>query len=240
MQQYLFSDIGKRREKKIILLSILGTLIAMSVVFIVTFWKSGYYDLTTWISEMGYYMLAMFAIGIITSLVCYKYIMSMIESFVITLTDNSITREVKFMRTRTIQYEDIVQISSTRKGVLVVSGKDSVGTIMVSPYIANYAELKNRLNDISPITAYVAKPGQWFLIVLFYIFIACGLYYQFGQNETLLLAAQVLTAASLTTVFIYLQVSKRFNKRTKKIAWYVLLFMALGFAVNIINWIKSF
>jgi hypothetical protein len=151
----------------------------------------------------------------------------LVNSYKLTITDNSIIREQFNTDTISLKFNEIKAILKNKNGSFIIRGKNISNTIGVYAQIENYVEVEKALEKISPI---VIKDKVPFLekyrsfVGLFTIALMVCVYAV--DNKIIVAIAGSTLVALMIWSFIKIRTNKNIDKKTKKGAWLILIVLA--------------
>ena len=149
----------------------------------------------------------------------------MLKSFLLTVTDNSLIRELKDTPALEIAFKDINQIIRKNDNSFVIKGRTPQDVIIIPSYIENYASLEKSIYSIGPITntTYNQVPIMLGLVILGII---SGFVFTSKSvtNKVLIATSGFTITFLLILFFIKVQKNKNFDKRTRRSRYLAILF----------------
>ena len=152
---------------------------------------------------------------------------SLFESYVLTITNNLITREQFNMPTVSIYFNEVKEIVKNKNGSFTIRGKDPADMIAIPSQVDNYTQLETTLQNIKPIEAkgkvsvlerYQGLTGLFVLALMFCVYTV---------NNKIIVA---LTGTTLVVLmiwsFIKIRANKNIDSKTKRSLWWVLVVLA--------------
>lgn len=134
--------------------------------------------------------------------------MQMLDSYRLTISDQTITREQATLPDMVIERDDIKYITKTRKGVFVIQGKN-FERIYIPSQIENYEQLERSLKEIKPVESHADKQLNrkllWILISIAAIIIITAF---ITLHTILLYLAVTLIIGYFAWAYIYMIKSK--------------------------------
>jgi len=164
------------------------------------------------------------AIGVsILHFVKTKKQIKIFESFLLTISDTSIIRELKNAPAIEIAFKDINQIIRTNDGSFKIKGSTPNDIIFIPSYIENYGSMEKLLYKIGPITnnKYNPLPIMLGLVMLFPIslFIFASV-----LNKILIAISGFIIIFILILFIIKVQKNKNIDKGTRRSKYLAILF----------------
>ncbi len=149
------------------------------------------------------------------------------NSYVLSITDNMITREQQHTQTISLYLNEIVEIVKQVDGSFTVKGKDPEDLIGIPAQIENYLQLEAVLQNIQPIASPKKLPiWQRYpsLVGLLVVVLMAGVFT--SNNKIIVLLTGTPLVALLVWSYKAIQSSKNVDDRTKKSSRWVLLVLA--------------
>jgi hypothetical protein len=160
----------------------------------------------------------------------------LLESYTLTLTDNSITREQLDTPAISIDFNEISEISKEGNGNLRIRGKNKADLIIVHSQIENYSMLEEALTRFQPITA---KPGDPFIRAIrpFLSLVTVGLmvWFYISDNKVIVAVTGTLLSLILLSSLFFVLRSKNVDRRTKWSSLIVIIVLASVIGVMIMK-----
>jgi hypothetical protein len=152
----------------------------------------------------------------------------LLESYLLTIDGNVITREQLNTEEITIYFHEVKEIVRGNQGSLAIKGFDKTEIIYVPIHIERYGELEALLGEIKPITAPSTSASllQKLSPLLSLVGIALMLTVYMASNKIVVGIAGTLCIALLCYSIYEVRRSKNIDKRTKNRIWIVLIVMA--------------
>ena len=176
-------------------------------------------------------MFTIFSIVIVLVIVCLvsftraiKSQKQLLESYALTITENSITRYQFNFPTISLYHTEVQEILKTSKNGFIIKGKTAEDIIYVPPQIDNRDDVETRLNQIKPITVYRSKNvfETYPLIgLLLMLVLLAGVYG--STNKIVGTVCGVPLIAYLVWSFFKIRRSKNVDNKTKRLAWVLLI-----------------
>jgi len=150
----------------------------------------------------------------------------LLESYVLTFENNTITRQQVNIPTITIDFSDIAQILKSTNGTFTIKSKNPRDIIGVPVQIENYNELEHLLNDIMLITEKRETFIEKYRIILSILFFGVFMTVNVVQNKFIVAAAGIVSIAILIWSLLEIQRNKNIDNKTKRNNWVVLIVVA--------------
>jgi len=152
---------------------------------------------------------------------------ALFESYILTLTNNLVTREQLNTPTILIYFNDIKEITKSRNGSFTIKGRNTTDLIIVPCQIDNYDQLENALTQIRVITG---KSSDSFLqknrILATLLTTGLMLSVYIATNKIIVAVSGILFIGLMTWSFVEVQRSKNIDSKTKRNMWFVLVVVA--------------
>ncbi|NMH28887.1 hypothetical protein [Flavobacterium silvaticum] len=147
----------------------------------------------------------------------------MIDSFVLTIDDQSIRREQFNMPGVSIPRKDISKITTYANGSLSITGKSGLKIFIIPSLITDHERLEKVLNDIHPITPPNPKNGFDKLIPLLPVFAIILFFIQaLSPNKFIVITTGIMLLGILGYGFYAIRTSKNISYRIKRKIWWLL------------------
>lgn len=218
-----FVKLRKQTLKRAIIIS----LIAMTAALIITHQTEKNEDLIA----------QLFSIAVIIGIIIFAILKAIktqediYNSFVLTLTDTNISSFQKNLGVATIPFENITQISENKHG-LTIKGNNKSVTMIISPSIENYDEIKNHLQCIHSIIPQVSQNIFDKNPILSSAFLLCIMIAVFTSNNKITVG---ICGTVLLVVMIFclykIQTSNLIGRDVKIKSWWLLVVIASVIAI---------
>ena len=160
---------------------------------------------------------------------------ALFASYILTISDNLITREQFNTPTISIYFNDIKEIIKSSKGAIVINGKDREDQIIILPQIENYAQLEETLNQIKPITTKTTTPFiQKYQILVSLFTVGLMLCFYTTTNKIVTVATGTALAVFLSWSLFKIRKNQNIDNKTKRSFWLVLVVITAVIARMII------
>jgi len=201
---------GLRKTLLIRLLFMAG--IVITIVFIVPMVLSGEtgFSLSTGITLilLSIILAVVYKLGL-------KRMKGMLSTYKLTITEDTVTREIKDMPTLSIPVSEIQKISRNADGSYTIAGKSALNAIGIPPLVERRAELELMLEAIKPMTV-KTNTSIWLRYQYFIIVLVLGAMYGTYMVENRFLAT-ILGVAFLAVMGYSWFVQQRSKNVTKRI-----------------------
>jgi len=158
------------------------------------------------------------------------------ESYQLTLTNNTITREQFNTPTISIYFNDVKEIVKNKNGSFIIKGKDRIDLIAIPTQIENYSELEKTLTQIKPVETKSSKPFfQKYSLVITLLTLALMLCVYTITNKIIVALSGTILVAILSSSFYEVRRSKNIDAKTKSSMWWVLIVLASIICVMIMK-----
>ena len=150
-----------------------------------------------------------------------------LSSYTLTISDEGITREQFNTPPLFISFMEIKEIVKTKKGGFIIKGLTRTDVIYVSYFIENQQVLEERLQAMAPITTKSVDPVYRKYLPLL-VFPTIGLYICVLTltNKILVGVSCALFVTLSIWGFYEFQRNKNIPNRSKRVVWFLLLFLA--------------
>lgn len=159
---------------------------------------------------------------------------ALFESYVLTITNNLITREQLNTPTISIYFNEVKEIAKHKNGSFSIKGKDATDLIGIPSQIANYSQLETTLQSIQTI---IVKDKVSFLqknqSLAGLLTVGLMLCVYTVNNKVIVALTGITLVALMVWSFLKIRNSKNVDSKTKKSVWWVLLVLASVIAVMI-------
>lgn len=149
----------------------------------------------------------------------------LLESYVLTIDGNVITREQFNTEEVTIYFHEVKEIIRNNKGSIAIRGFDATDIIYIPAYIERPAELEALLSEIKPITGLSNAASTLQKVSPFLSLVNVGLLVTvyMTSNKIVVGAAGALLLGLTMWSYYRVRKSKNIERRTKNRLWLVLL-----------------
>ncbi len=149
----------------------------------------------------------------------------LLESYLLTIDGNVITREQLNTEEITIYFHEVKEIIRGNQGALAIKGFDKTEIIYVPTHIERYGELEALLSQIKPITAPSATASLLQKVSPFLSLVGIGLMLTvyLASNKILVTIAGTLFLGLLGYSFYEVRRNKNIDKKTKNRIWFALV-----------------
>lgn len=162
----------------------------------------------------------------------------LLESYLLTIDDNVITRQQLSTPEITIYFHEVKEILKNQRGGIAIKGFDATDIIYIPAQIERYAELETLLNQVKPVTAPGAATSALAKILSPIIslsgLVLLGIVY-LVENKIAVGIAGTGCIILMSWSLIQIQRSKNVDTKTKKRRWILLIVI---FAVLAIMFLK--
>lgn len=158
------------------------------------------------------------------------------ESYVLSVDNNSITREQHNTPKISILKTEIKEITKNTNGSFTIKGNSKVNLIGIPSQIDGYERLENLLSEIKPIANQGSKPFFQkfpFLLSILPIGLMAGVY--ISKERIIVGICGVVLLGLLGYSFFEIQRNKNIDKRTKKWSW---AFILIAYSIVSIMYFK--
>jgi len=180
-------------------------------------------DYTILIPALLIFYIFIFTFSIIRVLKRQK---KLLDSYTLTINDNTIARYQLDSPTIILYYNEIKEISKTSNGGFIIKGKASEDIILIPAQIDHYSDLEATLGQIHPITSYKYKTileKYPFINVFLVIGLMSGVYV--SMNKIIVGVCSTLLVGILIWSFFKVQKSKNVQHKAKRAAWWMLIIL---------------
>lgn len=232
MPQFSFRTAGFEEIKKklIVRMSIVMGTIFVIIIVVPAFMTDEPGRLQT-LPYMGLFFMGIYAFSMFNALKRQRRILN---SITVTIDDEKITFEKYDTAPLSINNKDIVSITKSSGGSFTVLGQSKLNPIGIPSQMNDYAILESTLNQIRPVIVLTSKTWmEWLtipialsggiLIAIFYL----------STNNILKLIFAILIVLILSISLALIQLSKKLDRRTKRISW-ISLVVIVVFITNLI------
>lgn len=152
----------------------------------------------------------------------------LLESYVLTIDENVITREQLNTEEITIYFHEVKEIIKNNVGGIAIKGFDKTDVILIPAQIEKHAELEALLSQVKPITAPNASVSLLNKLspLLSLAGIGLMLTVYLASNKIIVGIAGTLGIALLGYSIYEVRRNKNIDKRTKNRVWVVLIVLA--------------
>ncbi len=151
----------------------------------------------------------------------------LMESYLLTLTSNLVTREQLNTPEISIYFNEIVEIVKNENGSFLIRGKDSTDLIGIPAQVEDYDRLEERLNQISPVKT---KEPERFLekYVMVFVLFTLGLMVCVFTvtNKVIVALSGVVLVVIMLWSFYEISKSKNLDAKAKQSRWWLLVVLA--------------
>jgi hypothetical protein len=153
----------------------------------------------------------------------------LLDSYVLTVSDNSLTREQANTPTILIHFDDIRSIAKYKNGTFIIRSKDSANQIIVPAQIDNYEEFESIIHGISPVTTENSQPQlQKYNGLLTLLNLACMVCVYVSNNKLLVGICGTVFIAVMGWSFYKAWKSKNIDAKTKRsLLWMILVLLSV-------------
>jgi hypothetical protein len=146
-------------------------------------------------------------------------------SYKLTIDGESITRHQSNLPDISIPLNEITRIDQMNRDILIIRGQQKGESIVISPYIENYEELRILLEAYRPATPIVYKNTFQRYPALFGVLIIASMMLMYASNNKIVigLSSIVLLSCSGWT-FYKTHTTKQIDTGIKRLAWVTLVF----------------
>jgi hypothetical protein len=146
-------------------------------------------------------------------------------SYKLIIDDESITRYQSNLPDISIPLNEITRIDQMNRDILIIRGQQKGESIVISPYIENYKELRILLEAYRPATPIVYKNTFQRYPALFGVLIIASMMLMYASNNKIVigLSSIVLLSCSGWT-FYKTRTTKQIDTGIKRLAWVTLVF----------------
>ncbi|MGC3944826.1 MAG: hypothetical protein QM762_09955 [Chryseolinea sp.] len=217
----LLPDAAKGLRKTVLTRLLLLAGFVVMIVFVVPMIQSGNttVDLSAW--------LTLVMLGIV---LCVSYYFSLqrmkrsLASYQLTITDDSITREMSIVPAITIPIKDIRKITRNHDGSITITGNSALNAIGIPASVERKEELENLLAAIMPLTDKLSS-SVWLKYQYFFVLLIVGFLYgsYMIENKYLSSAMGILFVGFMVYSWVVTQRSKNVSKRIKLTSYLMIL-----------------
>lgn len=149
------------------------------------------------------------------------------NSYTLSITDNEITREQKNTPSIKIPFGDVLWITKSGNGTLIIKGKAKTDIILVPPQINNYDQLENALKLIKPLAIPAAGTflqkylGLLITLTLVILTIGSMITVYMAQNKIIVAISGILFIGLMLWSFVETRRNKNIDSKTKKAGWWI-------------------
>ncbi|MFH6945596.1 hypothetical protein [Flavobacterium sp. FlaQc-50] len=158
------------------------------------------------------------------------------ESYKLVFLESTVTREQHNTPTINIQFDDIKSIIKNKNGSYTISGKTSIGNILIPSQIEDCENLEMLFSKIKPIEE-LSQPTfeekYTTLITVFTLICMAVVYVSF--DKILVGTCGLIVTILLIRSFFQIRKNKNIDNKTKRSSYYVLLVIASIIAVTIMK-----
>lgn len=228
-QEFRFSPGGFKVIRKRVLIRVVPVILVFATlgVLLPSFSNSTYFDDYT-IAFVAPFVLALMGFSLWRGL---KKQQESLESFVLTIEDNVITRQQLNMEEVSIYFHEIEAIAKNKLGVIVIRGLDN-DVICVPAQVERYEELEKILGEqksfgsMAAATTRSQKLGPYLALLGIVAMITLIV----SDNKIVVGIAGPLTIAFYTWNLVQIRKNKNIDVKTKRNSWFTLfvIFAMLG------------
>ncbi|MEX6686896.1 hypothetical protein QTN47_05290 [Danxiaibacter flavus] len=161
---------------------------------------------------------------------------SLMDSYILTVSNNSITREQANTPTISIYYSDITSIAKYKNGTFIIRSKDPADEIIVPAQIDNYEEFESLIASVNKVNTENSQPQlQKYTTLLSLINLACMICVYVASNKFLVGATGTVCTALTGWSFYKAWMSKNLDSKTKKSLLWGLLALLSVVAITIMK-----
>ena len=160
----------------------------------------------------------------------------LLESYALTINDNTITRYQLNTPTISIYHSEVKEILKTTNSGFIIKGNASEDIILVPSQIDNYHELEARLNGIKIINQHRSKnifEKHPLIAIILMMGLMIGVYG--SRNKFIVLFCGIPVVVMMIWSFLKIQKSKNVETRIKRNSWVILIVLISIIAVIIMN-----
>src|SRR5215217_4070020 len=144
------------------------------------------------------------------------------DSYKLTISDQSITREQSNLRAVTIPLAAIKEIKHNAWGNLEVKGFSPHELIVISPYTENFADIKNWLESRYSVVAQKSMGPLLNYVVMIGVVIIMFVFYKVQNNIIATICGIIMLAVLIWSIY-KIQTNSIVEKRTKRISWWLII-----------------
>lgn len=164
----------------------------------------------------------MFAVGFTLSRRRQKQVF---YSYKLTISDDSITRHQSNLPDVSIPLNEITRIDKMKRDVLIIRGQQKEDSIVISPYIQNYEEVRTLLEAYRPATPIVYKNTFQRYPALFGVLIIASMMLMYASNnKTVIGLSSIVLLSCSGWTFYKTRTTKQIDTGIKRLAWVTLVF----------------
>jgi len=232
MNQFvLLPEAAKGLRKALLIRAVLTGSIILFVVVILPMIYSGHYQLGLGDGPAIIMAAGVMVVVYLSGLTRAK---DLLASYKLTITEDSIVRDINKVPTIVIPFKDIQNITHCANGSFVIKGSSLLNAIVVPPKIERAEELAGLLGYIKPLTIESsAFPWQKFQPIFTVLFIGVMLGAFLSDNKYLVLTFSIVFVGVMCSAFIVVHRSKNFDNRTR-IAMYVGIIPVIAVLIRLI------
>jgi len=195
--------------------------IVVTVVFIVPMVLSGE---TSFNLSSGITLILLSIILAVVYKLGLKRMKRMLSTYKLTITEDSVTREIKNMPTLCIPVSEIQRISRNADGSYTIAGKSALNAIGIPPLVERRAELELMLEAIKPMTV-KTNTSLWLKYQYFIILIVLGAMYgtYMVENRYVATTLGVAFLAVMGYSWFVQQRSKNVSNRTRLFSYLMII-----------------
>lgn len=232
MQQFKIKQGGFNEIRRMMIIRFIPMLIMLMVVVILINYYGPNADPETDVLPIALpIFLAAMAAGVYISI---KRTKAQLDSYVITISENSITREQLYTPTISLYFNEIKEIVKQKNGSFTIKGSDANNPIGIFAQVENYEQLEASLNAILPITT-TSKVSllQGYQGLTGFATLGLMLALYTSQNKIIVVCSGVLISAGMIWSMIVIQKSKNLDNRIKKLSWVSILVLIQAIVITI-------
>lgn len=153
----------------------------------------------------------------------------LLDSYILTVSNNSITREQANTPTISIYFNDITSIAKYKNGSIIIRSKDAADQIIVPAQIDHYEEFESLIAGINPVNTENSQPQlQKYTTLLSLVNVACMICVYVSNNNLLVGVTGTVCTALTGWSFYKAWMSKNLDSKTKRsLVWGLLALLSV-------------